>query len=364
MRRTRSIIAAGLVIGTAFLGSIASAQEPPPAPSQAPPPPPDPPPPPPTPPPPPATPPAPGDQPPGTPAPPPAQPAPPPAQPAPPPAQPAPPPAQPAPPGGFAPPGAPGGFAPPGAPPGGFAPPGALPPPGPPPPPPVGQAPLPPGPPPPPPVGQAQAPVGQMPPPPGAPPADGQKPEGEKEKDKDEVKDGVRARGGFSVNGGVLFLPNGDAPSAGPGFGFAGRIGIQINHYVGIVYQNTPIVTFTPRLSGSGINMSTGFKAGFADYNSFLVMATLGHFFDIGAGPSVDFLAVANNSTTIIGGSQTQSSSGVHPGAHARIAFNIGGLSGNGPRRSGFAIGADAHPIFTGAGKGLSLTIGVGAEWY
>ena len=79
-----------------------------------------------------------------------------------------------------------------------------------------------------------------------------------KEKPADEVMDGVRARGGFSLNGGVMFLPN-DAPSAGPSFGFAGRIGIQFNHYIGIVYQNTPIVTFTPQTSGSGLTSSGGF---------------------------------------------------------------------------------------------------------
>jgi hypothetical protein len=176
------------------------------------------------------------------------------------------------------------------------------------------------------------------------------------------VKDGVRARGGFSVNGGALFLPN---TSLGPAFGFAGRIGIQINHYFGIVYQNTPIVTFTPQANTSaGLMSSAGFKAGFADYNSFMAMLTLGHFFDLGAGPSVDFLAVANGSATLLSGSTLASSSGVSPGVHGRIAFNIGGLSGNGPRRSGFAIGFDPHVMFTSQGVAGSLTIGFGAEWY
>jgi hypothetical protein len=198
-----------------------------------------------------------------------------------------------------------------------------------------------------------------MAPPPGAPPA--QPPaEGEKNKDKDDTKDGVRLRGGFSVNGGVMFLPN---AGAGPSFGFAGRVGVQINHYFGIVYQNTPIVTFTAQKSGSGLDMSAGFKAGFADYNSLMLMVTLLHLFDLGVGPSLDFLAVANGSISL-NGTSSGSSSGVSPGAHARFAINIGGLNGNGPRRSGFAIGVDAHPLFTGAGKGLSLTAGLGAEWY
>lgn len=176
------------------------------------------------------------------------------------------------------------------------------------------------------------------------------------------MKDGWRLRGGFSVNGGVMLLPN-DAGSLGPSFGFAGRFGVQINHYFGIVYQNTPIVTFTAQKSGTGLGMSAGFKAGFADYNSLLLMLTLFHHLDIGAGPSLDFLAVANESLSINGG-MSSSSSGVVPGAHGRIAFHIGGLSGNGPRRSGFTINGDAHPLFTSAGTGVSLTAGLGAEWY
>jgi hypothetical protein len=217
-----------------------------------------------------------------------------------------------------------------------------------------------------PPGAQVAPPPPPAPPPPAAPPEGqkpaGEKPEGdkEKEKDKDEIKDGVRARGGFSVNGGVMFLPG---AKAGPGFGFSGRIGVQINHYLSVVYQNTPIVTFTPQTMGTGFMSSAGLKAGFADYNSFLFMVTLFHFFDIGAGPSVDFLAVANESISL-GGGQSSSSSGVSAGAHARVAFNIGGVSGNGPRRSGFNIGGDVHPLFTGAGKGLSLTAGFGGEWY
>jgi hypothetical protein len=180
------------------------------------------------------------------------------------------------------------------------------------------------------------------------------------------VKDGFRLRGGFSVNGGIMFLPN--TPHLGPAFGFAGRIGAQINHYFGIVYQNTPMVTLTAQENADG-SSGGSFSAGFVDYNSFLAMLTLFHMLDIGAGPSVDFLAVANGAASVgtglpIPSTSSSSSSGVSFGMHGRLALNIGGLSGNGPRRSGFAIGIDAHPLFTGAGKGLSLTAGLGAEWY
>jgi hypothetical protein len=190
---------------------------------------------------------------------------------------------------------------------------------------------------------------------------------------KDEVKDGVRLRGGFSINGGVMFLPN-TAASYGPAVSFGLRLGVQFNHYFGLVYQNTPIVTGTAQTTESSTGTiltssgSAGLKVGFADYNALLAMLTLGNFFDIGAGPSLDFLAVANKtySAGALTGSMvtSQSSSGVSPGAHGRVAFNIGGLNGNGPRRSGFAIGVDAHPLFTSVGVGLSLTAGIGGEWY
>ena len=55
---------------------------------------------------------------------------------------------------------------------------------------------------------------------------------------------------------------------------------------------------------------------------------------------------------------------GVEAGGHGRVAFYFGGLSGEGPRRSGLAIGVDAHPMFLSTGKALSLTAGLGVEWY
>lgn len=224
---------------------------------------------------------------------------------------------------------------------------------------------------------EAVAPPAPPPPPPAPPPgpptaAPPPTPADEAKKDE-EVKDGVRLRGGFSINGGAMFLPN-LASNIGPAASFGLRLGVQFNHYFGLVYQNTPIVMGTaqpPAQTGTGLatSESASLKAGFADYNSLLAMLTLGNFFDIGAGPSLDFLAVANR--TFTGSvanmgvtSTTQSSSGVEFGAHGRVAFNIGGLNGNGPRRSGFAIGVDAHPLFTPAGLGLSLTAGLGGEWY
>ena len=174
-------------------------------------------------------------------------------------------------------------------------------------------------------------------------------------------------RGGFDISGGVMWLP-GSGPS--PTFGLSARIGVQINHYFSIVYQNMPLVTFTAQeqmmsLAGiASLGSTVSYKAGFADYNILMPMVTLFHMLDIGAGPSLDFLAVSSGSANVTNGSSNAAASGVSPGLHGRIAFNIGGLSGNGPRRSGFNIGVDAHPIFTSAGFAFSVTGGIGGEWY
>jgi hypothetical protein len=196
-----------------------------------------------------------------------------------------------------------------------------------------------------------------------APPEAAPRPAAQDAADKpaeDEVRDGFRLRGGFSVNGGIVRGANG----VGPAFGFGARIGLQFNHYFAIYYQNTPLVTFTPETGP----MSAGFHAGFADYNSILANLTLLHMIDLGAGPSFDYALFANCSAGVAGfvpsaGCKSGTSTGI--GAHARVALNIGGLSGNGPRRSGFSIGVDLHPIFPSDGSlAFSATAGLGGEWY
>jgi hypothetical protein len=188
-----------------------------------------------------------------------------------------------------------------------------------------------------------------------APPAPG----GER---AEEAPDRPRMRGGFSFNGGVFLLP-GNPP--GGAFSIAGRAGVQFNHYVSLYYQNTPIVGATAAHDIPN-NMRSGTVV-FADYNSLLLGLTLLHMIDLAAGPSLDYVALAEG--TLMGSGLATSASastgtGIAAGAHGRVAFTIGGLSGKGPRRSGFTIGIDAHPSFLGIGKSMSLTGGLGAEWF
>jgi hypothetical protein len=170
------------------------------------------------------------------------------------------------------------------------------------------------------------------------------------ERPAEEARDRVRLRGGFSVNGGVFLLP---ANPTGGAFGVAGRAGVQFNRYVSLYYQNTPIVGATVAREGS---MRSGTIV-FADYNSLLLNLTLFHLIELGAGPSLDYVALARGSLMLAGLDTSASAStgtGIAAGAHGRFAVNIGGLS----------LGVDAHPLFLSTGKALSLTTGLGAEWF
>jgi hypothetical protein len=180
---------------------------------------------------------------------------------------------------------------------------------------------------------------------------------------KDQVKDGIRLRGGFSVNGGVFFLP---ANPVGGAASIAARVGVQFNHFFSIYYQNTPIIGATAAHLVANDERTGTVVA--ADYNSLLVNLTLLHVLDVGVGPSLDYLALAKGSISngqgLLPSISLSDGTGVAAGGHGRVAFHIGGLSGEGPRRSGFAIGVDAHPMFLATGRALSLTAGLGAEWY
>jgi hypothetical protein len=166
--------------------------------------------------------------------------------------------------------------------------------------------------------------------------------------EKPAENDGFRLRGGFSFNGGTGF---GNGLSGGV-VSFGARLGLQFNHYFSVYYQNTPMVTL--------LAANNGVAAGFADYNSAVANLTLLHAIDIGAGPSVDYVSVAGCTADI----ECGTSSTVAFGLHSRVALNIGGLSGNGPRRSGFSIGVDVHPIFLPGGPLVTMTGGLGGEWY
>jgi hypothetical protein len=183
----------------------------------------------------------------------------------------------------------------------------------------------------------------------------------EEDEDASRDRDGVRLRlrYGFSLNAGVIRSPTG----AGGIVSAAGRLGLQFFHLLSLYYQNTPMLTFTPQTTHN----SAGFKAGFVDYNSLLVGITVLHFVDLGLGPSWDYIAVAK-CAFVFGGTLPSANcdrtNTWSPGAHARAAIILGGLVGRGPRRRGFSIGLDMHPIFLNDETLFTLTAGVGGDWY
>ena len=181
----------------------------------------------------------------------------------------------------------------------------------------------------------------------------------DEEEEANRDRDGLRLRFGFGINGGVIRSPTG----AGVALSAGGRLGLQFFHLLSLYYQNTPMLTFTPKATEN----SAGFKAGFLDYNSLLVGITLLNFVDLGLGPSWDYVAVAkctvvrNGSVPSAGCDQTTLWA---PGAHARASIVLGGLVGRGPRRRGFSLGLDMHPIFLSDETLFTLTAGLGGEWY
>ncbi|MGK3965971.1 hypothetical protein WMF38_17545 [Sorangium sp. So ce118] len=183
--------------------------------------------------------------------------------------------------------------------------------------------------------------------------------EKKEEKPEDEERDGVRLRYGSTLGGGIIKSPTG----TGGVFAWTGRVGLQINHTFGLYYQNTPMLTLTPESTAN----SAGFEAGFIDYNSILASFTVFHVLDFAAGPSMDYVAVASCAAEYAGlesGAGCESTSDWYPGVHARGGLILGGLSGDGPRRSGFALAAELHPVFMPEATTFTFTIGIGGEWY
>jgi hypothetical protein len=168
-----------------------------------------------------------------------------------------------------------------------------------------------------------------------------------------DAHESVRLRGGFSFNGGAG-LGGADGPVASVGL----RLGVQFNRWFSVYYQNSPLLF--------AVGTSNGLALGGMDLNSVLANFTLGDFFEIGVGPSVDYYSIAGCSTgdSSSVGASCAAASGAGFGAHGRAALNLGGRNAVTGRRSGFSIGLDAHPLFTGDRVVVLTTLGIGAEWF
>jgi small nuclear ribonucleoprotein (snRNP)-like protein len=185
----------------------------------------------------------------------------------------------------------------------------------------------------------AAAGAGAAGPPPSTPPDPPEPPAGER-------PDAVRFRAGLSAGGGFAYVSTSSGSAVAPMVGFSGRLGVQFNHIFSVYYQNTGAL---PIASGATT---------FFDYNSLLADFTVGHIFDIGAGPSADVM-------TVSGSNGSASTTAVLPGLHARLALTPrGGAKGPGPHRSGLSVALDIHPTFGPGGVLLTMSPVVGYEWF
>lgn len=154
-----------------------------------------------------------------------------------------------------------------------------------------------------------------------------------------------RVRGGFSLNGGYYGVFSDSNRGDGGAISLGGRIGVQISDVFSLYYQNSPLGFFLAR---------NGARVGAADFNAILADFTIEDTLGIGFGPSFDLVTT---------GAFAGNASPMGPGAHARVALLLGSSSAI-SRRQSFAIGLDPHITYFDEGVLLSLSGGIGAEWY
>jgi hypothetical protein len=152
--------------------------------------------------------------------------------------------------------------------------------------------------------------------------------------------DGVRFRGGISAAGGGEFVSN---YAFGMG-GIEGRLGVQINHLIGV--YAAPYLAFGAGSVGSGLSAFTG-TAGV----SAIVDFTIADQFFVGAGGG---FGVLNNPTG--------------PAIHLRVGgYPAMGFGANGYRRRGLVVGLDARLFLLDDGLNgivpvMQIMAGVGYE--
>jgi hypothetical protein len=161
--------------------------------------------------------------------------------------------------------------------------------------------------------------------------------------------DSVRLRGGFNLGGGYVF-----GPAHGPIIDLSLRLGVQLGRVFGLAIQTQPNLFI--------ISAAASPVVGFGIYNSLLAEFTLFDFLQLGAGPSLDYLAAASCPA---GDTSCTAAEGVGFGVHGRAAIILGGRNPQGGARGGFSISLNVHPLFLGNGNILFLsTLGIGADWY
>lgn len=185
-----------------------------------------------------------------------------------------------------------------------------------------------------------------------------------------ERPDHIRPRGGLTLGGGGVFVPEYDGNGAA--IFVSARVGIQFNHYFGIYYQNAPNLLFSQDRQ-DGIRL----LAGFVDQNSILLSLTFGHFFEIAVGPAADLTVMMECSEALawkkikhaieapsLDLMPCESTTGLHPAADGRVAVHLLGWAGDEAERTGLSFVGEVHPAVVSGMVMVTATGGVGVEWF
>lgn len=150
-----------------------------------------------------------------------------------------------------------------------------------------------------------------------------------------EEDDGVRLRLGLNLGGGVVV---GDA--TGPVVGGGIRGGLQLSNLVGLYVQTgANVLIASPKGGGDATAVA------FIPFTGMVSISPISQL-ELAIGPSLDYY-----------GGATKSGSG------GGAAFGIAGRVSLHPfARSGFAIGADIHPLFVSGLAIVPITFGLGFD--
>lgn len=142
-----------------------------------------------------------------------------------------------------------------------------------------------------------------------------------------------RFRYGFSIDG-VGVVGN----AGGGGIGGSLQLGWQLNRTMAVYYDGRV------QVGGATYYNSAGYAYGlvFADwYNTLMFDWTFNDFFQVGVGPSLDWLGVVGGDST----GSAYAGAGWGFGVDGRVALVLGG-GDPAVRRGGFTIVANIHPSF------------------
>ncbi len=158
------------------------------------------------------------------------------------------------------------------------------------------------------------------------------------------AEDDARFRFGLTATGGGFI---GDVDGGMGGLSLS--LGVQLNEHLGVYYHGHGLVGAFASGPDEGAVL-------FLSMNALMADVTLGSMVQLGAGPSLDYLAGcgANAEEAACG------SGGPFFGINGRVALTLGDSDPGG--RGAFILTADIHPTFLAEGTAVSILLGIGGQ--